>query len=123
MTRRQLFKELNILCKNLHDKYCINCGGCCLVAAYLAEGLELCNIPFEIVHFDECGCHWAIKVSDRYLNRGDYRTDEITEIIQNNSKFLYAIYYGTDWNDTYDTDYNDLVHESLRKVFNHYLKK
>ena len=50
MSRKELFKQINRLCEELNFKYNINCGGCCYVAAVLAEQLELHNIPFEIVH-------------------------------------------------------------------------
>lgn len=67
MNKKKLFTKLNQLCLELDNKYNINCGGCCYVAACIAEQLESFNIPFEIVHYDICGCHYAIKVSDRYI--------------------------------------------------------
>ena len=93
MNRKRLFKEINKLCIYLQNKYNINNGGCCYVAACIAEQLELYSIPFKIIHYDLFSCHYCIKVSDRYLNRDDYKKREISEILECSSKTLYNIYY------------------------------
>lgn len=80
MNKKELFKQVNKLCCYLDNKYNINCGGCCYVAACIAEQLELKGIPFKVIHYDLYGCHFAIKVSDRYLNRCDYKKKEIIKI-------------------------------------------
>jgi hypothetical protein len=120
MNRRELFKRLNNLCEELNYKYDINSGGCCYVAAVLAEQFELHDIPFSIVHYDLCGCHYAIKVSDRYINRGDYRKHEITEYLEVGSKGLFKIYYGKSWNRMYRTKYNSTVRKAIIKLFKKY---
>ena len=56
MNRRQLFKQLNSLCKEMNKEFFINHGGCCYVAAVIAENLERCNIPHTIIHYDKYGC-------------------------------------------------------------------
>ena len=118
MNRKKLFTKLNQLCLELDNKYNINCGGCCYVAACIAEQLEKFNIPFEIVHYDICGCHYAIKVSDRYINRSDYKKKEIYEILDYNSKEMFSIYYTENWNNTYEKKYNSIVHRKIKKLFN-----
>ena len=118
MNRKKLFTKLNQLCLELDNKYNINCGGCCYIAACIAEQLERFNIPFEIVHYDICGCHYAIKVSDRYINRSDYKKKEIYEILDYSSEEIFDIYYHGDWNNTYKRKYNSIVHRKIKNLFN-----
>ena len=120
MSRKELFKRLNQLCNYLSDEYCINCGGCCYVAACLAEQLERVNIPFKVIHYNYYSCHYAIKVSDRYLNRDDYRKREISETLDCSSEYLFQIYNKHTWNDTYDVDNNNKVKQAIREVFRKY---
>ena len=117
MNRKKLFTKLNQLCLELDNKYNINCGGCCYIAACIAEQLERFDIPFEIVHYDICGCHYAIKVSDRYINRSDYKKKEIYEILDYSSEEMFDIYYNGDWNSTYERKYNSIVHRKIKKLF------
>ena len=118
MNRKKLFTKLNQLCLELDNKYNINCGGCCYIAACIAEQLERFDIPFEIVHYDICGCHYAIKVSDRYINRSDYKKKEIYEILDYSSEEMFDIYYNGDWNSTYKRKYNSIVHRKIKNLFN-----
>ena len=118
MNRKKLFTKLNQLCLELDNKYNINCGGCCYIAACIAEQLERFDIPFEIVHYDICGCHYAIKVSDRYINRSDYKKKEIYEILDYSSEEMFDIYYQGDWNSTYKRKYNSIVHRKIKNLFN-----
>ena len=117
MNRKRLFKKINELCLELSDRYDINNGGCCFVAACIAEQLERFNIPFEIIHYDVYHCHYCIKVSDRYLNRDDFKKNEISEIWRGTSEELFDIYYDNSWNEEYDTDDNDTVKSLIQKVF------
>jgi hypothetical protein len=118
MNRKKLFTKLNQLCLELDNKYNINCGGCCYVAACIAEQLENFNIPFEIIHYDIYGCHYAIKVSDRYINRSGYRKKEIYEILYCDSEKMFSIYYNRSWNNTYEKKYNSVVHRKIKELFN-----
>ena len=120
MNRKELFKQVNELCCNLDNKYNINCGGCCYVAACIAEQLELKGIPFKVIHYDLYSCHFAIKVSDRYLNRCDYRKKEITEIPNWTSKDLFEYYRRGDWNWKYEPKNNRTVKNSIKSVFSKY---
>lgn len=119
MNRKKLFTKLNKLCLELDEKLNINSGGCCYVAAVIAEQLEIFNIPFKIIHYDRYGCHYAIKVSDRYINRGGYCKREINCYVNiSSSKELFKIYDSEYWNDTYDTLNNDYVYEKIKELFN-----
>ena len=117
MNRKRLFKEINKLCVCLQDEYNINNGGCCYVAACIAEQLELYSIPFKIIHYNLWNCHYCIKVSDRYLNRDEYHKYEISEILECSSKHLYNIYYETNWNSQYNTIYNSEVRKRIKELF------
>ena len=44
-----LSHQLDKLCKFLDEVYNINCGGCCYVAACLAECLQKDNISYQVV--------------------------------------------------------------------------
>ena len=118
MNKKKLFTSLNELCRKLDDTYCINCGGCCFVAAVIVEQLELHNIPYSVIHYDISGCHYAIRVSDRIINRSDYRKCEIYEEYYPTSKDLYNNYYNNNWNMTYDSSNNSIVKRKIKALFN-----
>ena len=120
MSRKELFKRINQLCIKLDDSYDINCGGCCYVAACLAEQLTLYSIPYEVIHYDLWGCHYAIKVSDRYLNRADYKKREIIGIYEWTPERLFEEYYEESWNHRYNRRYNSTVKRAIIKVFKEY---
>jgi hypothetical protein len=120
MSRKELFKQLNRLCEELDYKYNINCGGCCYVAAVLAEQFELYNIPFIVIYYNEYHCHYAIKVSDRYINRSDYKKSEISEYLNWSSSHLFKVYNEEDWNKCYSKKHNSTVKQSIVKVFSKY---
>lgn len=116
MTRNELFTSLNKLCKDLDADYNINSGGCCFVAACLAEQLEKHNIPFKI-SICESPTHYWIKVSDRSINRSNF----VSECIENlTSKFLYDLYYDEIWNDLYSKKWNLIVKTKIISLFNKY---
>jgi len=118
MNRKELFKQLNTLCNELDYRYCINNGGCCYVAACLAEQLEAHNIPYTAVQYG-CRNHFAIKVSDRYINRSDYKKKEITEELEESSWYLFDEYYANIgyWNNTYNKKYNSTVKRKIKSTF------
>lgn len=45
----RLITDINEVCKKLDRKWDINSGGCCLVSAAIAEGLERFNIKYKVV--------------------------------------------------------------------------
>ena len=121
MNRKTLFKNLNRLCLEMDELYNINSGGCCYVAATLAENLERFNIPFSVIVYDLRGLHYAIKVSDRYINRCDYSCKEITKILDITSKELFKYYYNYNrWNTRYSRRWNLIVNTRIKHLFNIY---
>lgn len=119
MNRQELFKNLNNLCCEMNDSYNINCGGCCFVAAVIAEQLEIYNIPFEVIRCWSSTHYW-IKVSDRYINRDRFKKEEI---LNWNSECLYNEYYGEDWNDRYNRKWNMIVKTRISSLFKKYGNK
>jgi hypothetical protein len=118
MNKKKLFTKLNKLCLKLDEELNINSGGCCFVAAVIAEQLEIFNIPFEIIYYNCGGCHYAIKVSDRYINRGGYYKKEIDRYSEiSSSDELFDIYNDNDWNETYNTLNNDYVYKKIKELF------
>lgn len=120
MNRRQLFKQLNSLCKEMDKEFFINQGGCCYVAAVIAENLEHCNIPHTIIHYNKYGCHYAVRVKDRIINRDYYRNNEIIYDKNVSSETLYNIYNKECWNETYNTKKNSIVRTKIKALFDKY---
>lgn len=116
MTRKNLFKTLNDLCCEMNASYNINCGGCCYVAAVIAEQLEEHNIPFKVA-YAYCPTHYWIKVSDRFINRDGFKAEEIHNW---NSDYLYNNYYEKDWNDYYSRRWNLIVKTRIKAIFRKY---
>lgn len=116
MTKRELFKCLNDLCNEMNTSYYINCGGCCFVAAVIAEQLEKCNISY-LVAITECPTHYAIKVKDRYINRDGFYFRNCYEY---DSQYLYNKYESEDWNETYEIQHNSIVKRKIKSVFKKY---
>lgn len=118
MTKKELFKSINDLCLELDFEYDINRGGCCFVAAVLAEQLENFNIPYTAYEYDG-GRHYAIRVSDRFLNRADFNCcKESMELFD--SSDLYRFYYDGDWNRRYSRRWNLIVKTRIKALFRRY---
>lgn len=102
--------------------YNINNGGCCFVAAVLAENLEKNNIPFKVIEYIS-PCHYIIEVEDRMLNRGIFPSRNRVEyeyLDYPSSHELYDIYYSNDWNDLYSRKWNLIVSTRIKALFKKY---
>ncbi len=97
----------------MNDDYNINCGGCCYVAAVLAEQLENYKIPFKVA-IAYCPTHYWIKVSDRHINRDDFQKEYLKDWT---SERLYYIYYNENWNDCYNRKWNLIVKTRIVSLF------
>lgn len=118
MNKKELFKSLNSLCCEMNESYNINCGGCCFVAAVIAEQLEIANIPF-LIAVTYHPTHYAIKVNDGYINRDDYRF-YTKDLKKWNSEYLYDKYDEGDWNDYYNRKWNLIVRTRIKSIFRKY---
>lgn len=123
MSKKELFKAINKKCLEFNNKYDINSGGCCYIAAVLSELLSKYNIPHSLIYYDNFGVHYAIKVCDRYLNRDTCTKADICEITEDpDYEEIYYIYYHNDWNWIYDIRYNGTIKASLIRIFDKYGK-
>ena len=116
MNRKRLFKELNELCLDMDRYYNINNGGCCFVAACLAEQFEKYNIPYTAC-VTYSPTHYCIKVNDRFINRCDYVFKESDFEEEFDSNILYTIYKNEDWNKCYNRKWNLIVKTRITSVF------
>ncbi len=116
MTRKQLFKDLNDLCIIMNESYNINCGGCCYVAAVIAEQLEQYNIPFKVA-ITYSPTHYWIKVSSGYINRDGFHKEYLEDW---NSEYLYDLYRWEDWNECYSRRWNLIVKTRIKSLFRKY---
>ena len=115
MNKKDLFKSLNSLCCEMSKSYNINSGGCCFVAAVIAEQLEIYNIPFYVAVMYS-PTHYAIKVKDRYINRDNYKFGP-KDLRYWDSQHLYNVYNGSNWNDWYSRRWNLIVKTRIRSLF------
>ena len=116
MNKKKLFKELNELCLEMAESYNINNGGCCFVAACLAEQLEKYNISY-IVCVTYSPTHYCIKVSDRFINRDGFKFIKDDYQKHTTSDNLYKAYRINSWNDIYNRKWNLIVKTRIKSVF------
>lgn len=118
MNQKELIKKINKFCDHFDDAYALNCGGCCYVAAVIAEMLEFKNIKYKVRYYD-CPTHYVIEVNRTPLNLGDFDGD-YDYLEKWNSSDLYEEYYSGWWNNTYPTKLNGVVKMSIRNIFKCY---
>lgn len=118
MNQKELIKKINKFCDHFDDAYALNCGGCCYVAAVIAEMLEFKNIKYKVRYYD-CPTHYVIEVNRTPLNLGSF--DGNYDYLEKwNSSDLYEEYYSERWNNTYSTKLNGVVKMSIRNIFKCY---
>ena len=118
MNQKELIKKINKLCDHFDDAYALNCGGCCYVAAVIAEMLEFKNIKYKVRYYD-CPTHYVIEINRTPLNLGGFDGD-YDYLEKWNSSDLYKEYYSGWWNNTYPTKLNGVVKMSIRNIFKCY---
>lgn len=118
MNQKELIKKINKFCDHFDDAYALNCGGCCYVAAVIAEMLEFKNIKYKVRYYD-CPTHYVIEVNKIPLNLGGFDGD-YDYLEEWSSSDLYEEYYSGWWNDVYPTKLNGVVKMSIRNIFKYY---
>lgn len=118
MNQKELIKKINKFCDHFDDAYALNCGGCCYVAAVIAEMLEFKNIKYKVRYYD-CPTHYVIEVNKIPLNLGGFDGD-YNYLKEWSSSDLYEEYYSGWWNDVYPTKLNGVVKMSIRNIFKCY---
>lgn len=119
MSQKKLIDQLNNLCIELDDKYNINNGGCCYIAAVMARYLTQYNIPYQLVEYDY-GSHYAIKTKYKIINRCDFHKDYRTRYYDYSVWRIYDLYYTNDWNCMYEIKNNGIVTLLIRNLFKKY---
>lgn len=117
--------NLNELCLNLDEYYDINSGGCCFVAACIAECLEKYGIEFSVLvyncyenEFNEIGCsqyHYMIMFNNTIINNMNYCSGTLYTYVD--SEMLFQHFSECSWNETYDTTHNDNVKAQIIYCF------
>lgn len=118
MNQKELIKKINKFCDHFDNAYALNCGGCCYVAAVIAEMLEFKNIKYKVRYCD-CPTHYVIEVNRTPLNLGVFDGD-YDYLEKWNSSDLYKEYYSGRWNNLYSTKLNGVVKMSIRNIFKCY---
>ena len=130
----KVYQQLNELCAVLHDRYCINWGGCAFVAYCVARNLEKLSISYKVVldgrlSAKELFCrrlscaHVFIVAEDKYLVNDDYSYIHINNIpsyriIELTSKELLKYYREANtWNKEYNKVLNSIVSRKINKFF------
>lgn len=118
MSQRELIKKINNFCNHFDYEYALNCGGCCYVAAVIAEMLDFKNIKYKVRYY-ECPTHYVIEVNKVPLNLGEFK-GKYNYLEGCDHWDLYEYYYNNDWNDMYPTKLNGVVKMSIRNIFKNY---
>lgn len=127
---RELSTQLDKLCRFLDELYDINCGGCCYVAACLAECLQKDNVsyqvvvlecPEEVIKFSKIkkSCyHYFISVNNIDINGYDDLDEDEYRIFYNvSSRSLFNHYKKCMWNDCYDSDKNKFIKKMIKQYY------
>lgn len=117
--------NLNELCSDLDEHYDINNGGCCFVAACIAECLEKYDIEFSVLvydcyenEFNEIDCshyHYMIVFNDTIINNMSYCSGTLYTYVD--SEMIFQHFNECSWNETYDTTLNDNVKKQIIDCF------
>ena len=93
--------NLNELCLNLDEHYDINNGGCCFVAACIAECLEKYGIEFSVLvydcyenEFNEIDCshyHYMIVFNNTIINNMSYCSGTLYTYVDSEMLFQHFI--------------------------------
>ncbi len=143
MNQKELIKKINKFCDHFDNAYALNCGGCCYVAAVIAETRaemmarthrqrpirlqpsrtcskisKFKNIKYKVRYCD-CPTHYVIEVNRTPLNLGVFDGD-YDYLEKWNSSDLYKEYYSGRWNNLYSTKLNGVVKMSIRNIFKCY---
>lgn len=143
---RRLAGDLEKACNDTLQKYDINSGGCCYVAAIIAEGLYKLKIPYKLIIACDniigprlqirkkiknrtlsTRSHYFIYLHNQkiYINSGGctkiwyYKLNEVGKISPTD---LMDYYKSKRWNTYYRKANNKIVASELRKIFKNYEK-
>ena len=120
--------KLDKLCKFLDEMYDINCGGCCFVAACLAECLQKDNISYQVIVY-ECpediskfskikrSClHYFLSINNNDIN-GYEDIDEYNVFDNISSRSLFNHYKKCSWNCCYNSNKNKFIKKIIKQYY------
>ena len=127
---KELSARLDKLCKFLDEIYNINCGGCCYVAACLAECLQKDNISYQVVVL-ECPedvvkfskiqrscCHYFLSINNNDINGYDEVGNDEYQVFDGVSyRSLFNHYKKCGWNNVYDRDKNKFIKTIIKRYY------
>ena len=127
---KELSVKLDKLCKFLDEMYDINCGGCCFVAACLAECLQKDNISYQVIVY-ECPediskfskikrscCHYFLSINNNDINGYDDIGDDEYQVFDGVSyRSLFNHYKKCGWNNVYDRDKNKFIKTIIKRYY------
>lgn len=125
-----LSHQLDKLCKFLDEVYDINCGGCCYVAACLAECLQKDNISYQVVVI-ECPegivkfskikrscCHYFLSINNNDINGYEDVGDDEYGVFDNiSSRSLFNHYKKYSWNNCYNSNKNKFIKKIIKQYY------
>jgi hypothetical protein len=125
-----LSHQLDKLCKFLDEVYDINCGGCCYVAACLAECLQKDNISYQVVVI-ECPegivkfskikrscCHYFLSINNNDINGYEDVGDDEYGVFDNiSSRSLFNHYKKYSWNSCYNSNKNKFIKKIIKQYY------
>lgn len=125
-----LSHQLDKLCKFLDEVYDINCGGCCYVAACLAECLQKDNISYQVVVI-ECPegivkfskikkscCHYFLSINNDDINGYEDIGDDECRVFDNiSSRSLFNHYKKYSWNSCYNSNKNKFIKKIIKQYY------
>ena len=127
---KELSARLDKLCKFLDELYDINCGGCCYVAACLAECLQKDNISYQVVVL-ECPedivkfskiqrscCHYFLSINNNDINGYNEVEDYEYQVFDNVSyRSLFNHYKKCGWNTFYNREKNKFIKNIIKRYY------
>lgn len=138
----ELASRLNNLCNDLNQQFHVNWGGCCYIAHCITKLLELDNVKYSVIVFDdECilmrcksfndlprsMAHYAIILgsgvdTECTINCKESDYDLYFKTFDTTSQDLLDHYLDNDWNSYYETEHNQEVLTIIEEYYYEFTK-
>lgn len=138
----ELASRLNNLCNDLNQQFHVNWGGCCYIAHCITKLLELDNVNYSVIVFDdECilmrcksfkelprsMAHYAIMLGSGVnpewaINCVESDYDLYFKIFDTTSQDLLNHYLYNDWNSYYKTEHNQEILTIIEEYYDEFTK-
>lgn len=138
----ELASRLNSLCDDLDQQFHVNWGGCCYIAHCITKLLELDNVQYSVIVFDdECilmrcksfndlprsMAHYAVMLGSGVnpectINCEESDYDLYFKTFDTTSQDLLDHYLDNDWNSYYETEHNQEVLTIIEEYYYEFTK-